>query len=92
MTLSVWVMIGLFPGVAAGSLGPMAFRWQLLRFLPALLFIAIAVLVVIYSNSWVLGGGGRPLTLMLLGTPAAVGYLIGAAAAWLMRFILSLNR
>lgn len=70
----------------------MAFRWQLLRFLPALLFIVIAVLVVIHSNGWVLGGGGRTLTLMLLGIPTAVGYLIGAAAAWLMRFILSLNR
>lgn len=93
MELIDFVFLGLLPGVVAGACGSIGFRWQLLRFLPALLFIAVAVIVVLYSgNNWVFGSSSRTLTAMFVGIPLAIGYLIGVAAAWLMRFILSLNR
>jgi len=73
-------------GAIIGFVGPLGWRWQLLRLSP-LLILPVA-LHVLQSNSWGLGGGGIWVTAALAACIGSLGYLPAVLAIAVLRWMM----
>ncbi|AWH53797.1 hypothetical protein C1924_11745 [Stenotrophomonas sp. ESTM1D_MKCIP4_1] len=73
-------------GAIIGFVGPLGWRWHVLRLSPALLLpVALHIL---QTSSWILGGGGGWVTAALLVWVGSLGYLPAVLAIAVLRWIL----
>jgi len=80
------VTIAALLGAIIGFVGPLGWRWQLLRLSPALLLpVALHVL---QHTSWIFGGGGGWVTAALLLWVGSLGYLPAVLAIAVLRWMM----
>gem|GEM_PF-464396 len=80
------VTIAALFGAIIGFVGPLGWRWQLLRLSPALLLpVALHIL---QSNSWGMGGGGIWVAAALAVCVGSLGYLPAVLAIAVLRWMM----
>lgn len=80
------VTIAALLGAIIGFVGPLGWRWQLLRLSP-LLILPVA-LHVLQTTPWLFGGGGNWVTAALLVWVGSLGYLPAVLAIAVLRLMM----